>query len=70
MKVLVAPDSFKGSASASDAARAVAAGWRSKRPRDTVIELPQADGGEGTLDAIAAAGSWHWQRERVTAPDR
>ncbi|MEH3141328.1 MAG: glycerate kinase [Mycobacterium kyogaense] len=70
MKVLVAPDSFKGSASASDAARAVAAGWRSARPHDTVIELPQADGGEGTLDAIAAAGSWRSHRERVTGPDR
>ena len=70
MRVLVAPDSFKGSASASDAARAVAAGWRSARPHDTVIELPQADGGEGTLDAIAAAGSWRSHRVRVTGPDR
>ncbi len=70
MRVLVAPDSFKGSASASDAARAVAAGWRSARPHDTVIELPQADGGEGTLDAIAAAGSWRSHRERVSGPDR
>ncbi|WP_066043410.1 glycerate kinase [Herbiconiux solani] len=55
MRVLVAPDSFKGSISAADAAAAIAAGWRTRRPADEVVELPLADGGEGTLDAIRAA---------------
>jgi glycerate kinase len=62
MRVVVAPDSFKGSIGAAGAARALAAGWRSARPADELIELPLADGGEGTLAVLAATdpGSrWH-----------
>jgi glycerate kinase len=62
MRIVVAPDSFKGSIAAAEAARAVAAGWRFARPGDDVIELPLADGGEGTLAVLAATdpGSrWH-----------
>ncbi|WP_209561294.1 glycerate kinase [Frigoribacterium sp. PvP032] len=55
LAVVVAPDSFKGSASAATVAAAVAEGWRSVRPGDHVAELPLADGGEGTLDAVEAA---------------
>lgn len=54
-RVVFAPDSFKGSLSATDAADALAAGWTSVRPRDHVVSSPQADGGEGTMDAIARA---------------
>ncbi|MEP6481471.1 MAG: glycerate kinase [Rhodoglobus sp.] len=53
--VVVAPDSFKGTLGARAAAEAIAAGWLSVRPDDRLIIAPQADGGEGTLDAIAAA---------------
>lgn len=55
LTVLLAPDSFKGTASAADAARAIASGWASVRPGDLVVLAPMADGGEGTLDALAAA---------------
>lgn len=55
MRVVIAPDSFKGSASASDVAAAIAEGWAETRPSDDVACVPMADGGEGTLDAIAAA---------------
>uniref|UniRef100_UPI0037830070 glycerate kinase n=1 Tax=Pseudolysinimonas sp. TaxID=2680009 RepID=UPI0037830070 len=55
MKVVIAPDSFKGSIAARDAAAALADGWRSVRPGDEILQLPQADGGEGTIDAFAAA---------------
>ncbi|SDR82811.1 glycerate kinase [Microlunatus soli] len=55
LRVLVAPDSFKGSLSAADAATAIAAGWRRVRPSDELQQIPLADGGEGTVDAIAAA---------------
>lgn len=55
MHVVVAPDSFKGSASAPDVASALADGWRSVRPGDTVELVPMADGGEGTLDAFEVA---------------
>ncbi|MCK9893219.1 glycerate kinase [Frankia sp. AgB32] len=69
-RVVIAPDSFKGSASATEAAAALAAGWRSRRPGDEIVELPVADGGEGTLDVFAATvpGAVH-QVVRVTGPD-
>lgn len=62
MRVVVAPDSFKGTIDAAAAAAALAVGWRAARPDDEVIELPLADGGEGTLAVLAASdpGSrWH-----------
>ncbi|GAA1862669.1 glycerate kinase [Pseudonocardia ailaonensis] len=55
LRVLVAPDSFKGTATAAEVADALARGWHRERPRDELVLLPQADGGEGTADAIAAA---------------
>ena len=55
MRILIAPDSFKGSATAADAARAIADGWLRERPGDDIRLLPLADGGEGTLDAFEAA---------------
>ena len=53
--VVVAPDSFKGTIGAADVAAALAAGWGSVRPDDRVVLRPMADGGEGTVDAFAAA---------------
>jgi glycerate kinase len=58
LKVLVAPDSFKGSLTSVQVARALADGWMRARPTDDVRLSPLADGGEGTLDAVAAAGGW------------
>jgi glycerate kinase len=66
MRVLIAPDKFKGTLTAAEAARAIATGWRSARPGDAVEQVPLADGGEGTLDAILAAlgGRRRWHRVR------
>jgi len=50
---VVAPDSFKGSLSAVDVAECIADGWRSVRPGDYLELIPQADGGEGTVDAVS-----------------
>ncbi|MEV6815125.1 glycerate kinase [Micromonospora sp. NPDC051296] len=55
MRVVIAPDSFKGSLAAGEAARALARGWLARRPADEVRQLPLADGGEGTIDAFASA---------------
>ncbi|GAA1961722.1 glycerate kinase [Kitasatospora viridis] len=55
MRVVVAPDSFKGTVTADDAARALADGWRSVRPDDHLMLRPMADGGEGTLAAVRSA---------------
>lgn len=54
MKVLIAPDSFKGTITAADAVAAIAAGWKSVDPRAELVLMPLADGGEGTLDAFWA----------------
>jgi glycerate kinase len=54
MRVVVAPDSFKGTIDADEAARALADGWSSLRPEDTVGCYPQADGGEGTAQVLAS----------------
>jgi|Laugresbdmm110sn_1035088.scaffolds.fasta_scaffold03436_3 glycerate kinase len=54
-RILIAPDSFKGSASSIEVANAIAKGWHSVRPHDELIQLPFADGGEGTLLAIESA---------------
>ncbi|MFK4837738.1 glycerate kinase [Microbacterium sp. ZW T2_14] len=53
--IVIAPDSFKGTIGAAAAAAALATGWRTERPSDQVRLLPMADGGEGTVDAFAAA---------------
>jgi glycerate kinase len=69
MRVLFAPDSFKGSITAADAAAALARGWRRARPGDRLACLPLADGGEGTLDMLAAAEpDARWHRATVTGP--
>ena len=66
--VLIAPDSFKGSLTSVEVARALAAGWRQVRPDDEIVLCPLADGGEGTLVAIEAAGGWHWRTAMVRDP--
>ena len=60
LTVVVAPDSFKGSLTSVQVAEALRAGWLRARPNDDVLVAPLADGGEGTLVAIAAAGGWDW----------
>ena len=56
MRVVIAPDKFKGSLSAPQVAAAVAAGLREVVPDVEAIEAPVADGGDGTLDAALSAG--------------
>jgi glycerate 2-kinase len=54
--VLVAPDKFKGTLTASEVAARVAAGIAAVAPGVPVREVPVADGGDGTVDAALAAG--------------
>jgi glycerate 2-kinase len=63
MRVLIAPDKFKGSLTAAEAAAALTEGWRKGWPQGQPLEiecLPVADGGEGTAEVIhdALAGRW------------
>ena len=68
LTILIAPDSFKGSLTSVQVARALADGWSRARPDDTILLCPLADGGEGTLAAVAAAGGWEWQEADATDP--
>lgn len=56
LRVLLAPDSFKGSLSAPEVARALAEGIANTNAQAECIRHPLADGGEGTLDVLVAAG--------------
>jgi len=47
LRILIAPDKFKGTLSAPDAADAIACGWRRARPEDDLELLPMSDGGDG-----------------------
>ena len=60
MKILIAPDKFKGSLSAKDVAQNIAAGLREILPDARIDIIPLADGGEGTAEVIfdALGGSW------------
>lgn len=55
MKIVIAPDSFKGSLSATQAAQCIANGFRAVFPQADYVLLPVADGGEGMVDAFAFA---------------
>ena len=68
MRVVFAPDSFKGSLTSVEVATALAEGWRAARPDDELLLAPLADGGEGTLVAIAAAEGWEWREASATDP--
>jgi len=68
MKVVVAPDKFKGSLSASQAAEAIARGILAADPKAQVDRVPMADGGEGTVEALVAATHGRFLEARVTGP--
>ena len=56
MRIVIAPAAFKGTLSAHDAAAAMALGARDAQPEAEIIELPMADGGDGTLEVMLAHG--------------
>ena len=68
MRILVAPDKFRGTLSAQQAAEAIELGWRRVRPDDDLDLVPMADGGEGTLAAMVAAGEGTTRTIPVTGP--
>ena len=55
MKIVVAPDKFKGSLTAGKAAAAISRGLRTRFPDAEIVEIPIADGGEGTMELISTA---------------
>jgi glycerate kinase len=67
-RVVLAPDKFKGSLSAAEAAARLEAGLRRAVPGLAVVTVPVADGGEGTVDAVVAAAGFRRLRTVVTGP--
>ncbi len=68
MRILLAPDKFKGSLSAIDVCRAMRTGIARVDPAIEVEECPIADGGEGTVSALVMAMNGRLETRRVTGP--
>ena len=68
MKILIAPDSFKGSATSRKAAEAIGEGVLEVFPEAKLIEIPVADGGEGTVEALTDSLKGKVVKKRVKGP--
>ncbi|CEG25725.1 glycerate kinase [Bacillus sp. B-jedd] len=68
MKIVIAPDSFKGSLSALDAARAIEKGVKKACPKASTVLVPSADGGEGTAESLIAATDGRMVEVIVSGP--
>jgi glycerate 2-kinase len=68
MRIVVAPNAFKGSLSALEAATAIGEGIRIAAPDADVVLVPIADGGDGTVDALVAATSGERRTRKVRGP--
>ncbi|MGD0041120.1 MAG: glycerate kinase, partial [Isosphaeraceae bacterium] len=68
MRVVIAPDKFKGSLTALEAAEAMARGLSRVDPSAEIDRVPMADGGEGTVAALVAATGGSYRTVTVTGP--
>jgi glycerate kinase len=68
MKVVIAPDSFKGNMSSQEAGEIIAEALQASLPAAELVVIPVADGGEGTTDAVVTATGGIIREVRVTGP--
>lgn len=68
MKVLIAIDSFKGSVSSAEGSEAIASGIRAVYPDADIAQVPLADGGEGTTEALVLATGGRFVSAEVSGP--
>ena len=68
LKIVIAPDSFKGSITALEAANAIEKGIRKAVSSVEILKVPMADGGEGTVEAMLAAAGGEIRQVEVTGP--
>ncbi len=68
MKVVIAPNAFKGTLTAPQAAAAIARGVREVFPDAEIVEVPVADGGDGTVEALVSAQQGEYRTVRVEGP--
>src|SRR3712207_5541645 len=68
MRIVIAPDKFKGCLTAPQVCAAIARGVQSVLPNAEIDACPMADGGEGTIDALMAATGGQFETRAVTGP--
>ncbi|MGG0717713.1 glycerate kinase [Robertmurraya massiliosenegalensis] len=68
MKIIIASDSFKGSYSTFEVADAIEKGIRKVNKEATIIKIPVADGGEGTVDALVLGTGGRYEEVDVFGP--
>jgi glycerate kinase len=68
MKIVIAPDSFKGSLTAVEVADAIGQGVREIFPEAKIIKIPMADGGDGTVQCLVNATGGEILKEKVVGP--
>lgn len=68
MKIILAPDSFKGNLTSLQVATALEKGVKRVLPKANCIKVPMADGGEGTVQSLVDATGGQFVRKRVTGP--
>ena len=68
MKVVIAPQTFKGGLSGVKVAMAIQQGVRSVFPEAEIVQIPVADGGDGTLDALVRSTDGEFFTNQVTGP--
>jgi glycerate kinase len=68
MKIVVAPDSFKGCMTSEEAGTIIGAAFRAQLAKAEIVVIPMADGGEGTTDAVVRATGGELRSVTVTGP--
>lgn len=68
MKIVIAPDSFKGSCSAINVANQIEKGIKKVHPHCNVVKIPIADGGEGTVEALILGAGGEVRKKEVVGP--
>lgn len=68
MKIVIAPDSYKGSASALEVSDAIEKGIRKVYKKARITKLPVADGGEGTVEALVTSKNGRYEKVQVLGP--
>lgn len=68
MKIVLAPDSYKNSLTAKEVATAMHKGFAKVYPEADFVDVPMADGGEGTVQSLVDAKNGQIITEKVTNP--
>lgn len=68
MKILIAPDSYKGTISSTDAIKIIAEAAAEVFPKAQLMHVPMADGGEGTVDALSYGKARSYHTLEVSTP--